>query len=181
MMGLLLDEIVNYQTHAFFSEGHLYLCGPSSLEGPLVEGSWRLGAQLLVGSGAAPPGALSIPFHFSPGENHLHQSSVTVVLESPGCLLCMCWFSENTGQIRGLEIVQGVCFHDLPAVSLRCFCLFQAVLISVRLNRVPLPFGRSEQFSAGSGTRLDTLRCCVCSAAVPAPGRPSFPSAEHTA
>lgn len=66
MMGLLLDEIVNYQTHAFFSEGHLYLRGPSSPEGPLVEDSRRLDAQVLVGSrvssSRSPAHSLPLPF-----------------------------------------------------------------------------------------------------------------------
>lgn len=68
--------------------------------------------------------------HPVPGENH---HSVPVVLESPGSLLCLGWFSGNTGQVRGLEMVQGVGFHELPVVS--AVSPFSG-WISVRLRRV---------------------------------------------
>ena len=76
---------------------------------PSVEDLWRLvRAQVLVDSRVSScPHSSPSPI---PGENH---HSVPVVLESPGSVLCMGGFSGNTGQVRGLEIVRGVGFHEL--------------------------------------------------------------------
>lgn len=139
-------RLLNCQTHAFFSEGGLLPLWQFLPGGPpswgLVrarqcpDAGWQ--GQLCRQPCSCSPSPV-------PGANLLHKCSVLVVWELPGSLLCMCWFSVNTGQIWGLQVVLlGVCSYELLIVSLHCFCLFYAFLNSIKLNPVWWPVYRSK-------------------------------------
>lgn len=68
---------------------------------------WTVPRHWLAGS--ALRAALFLLFHSCSWRKSLHECSVSVILELPGSLLCLHWFSVNMGQIRGLEVVLGVC------------------------------------------------------------------------
>lgn len=117
------------------------------LQWVLAEG---LSAEDLLSLGSAQIQHLRSPFHALP---LLFLEKITLtklqpaILELPMSLSSTCWFSVNVGQIRGLEIAQGVCFYEVLIVSLHCFCLLWAFLVSIKMNHLQLSCCSSKQLN----------------------------------